>query len=162
MEIKRKKLSTADILEAEKVLTGELAELVASLEGDFHDLGYELVTELQQKENAEFGDYELLTEGEDKTYPVNYLSRALITVRRETKEETAEPEETVEEETAEEETLRNAEEKLERTVAFTELMLVRTYKSFWVEWVSISDSTDVVREDLSEFLTVLREKAAQA
>ena len=47
--------------------------------------------------------------------------------------------------------LAEAEDKLNRSVAYTQLMLTRVYKAFWVEKVSICDNTDELRADLEEF-----------
>lgn len=43
-------------------------------------------------------------------------------------------------------------------MAFTEIMLVRVYKSFWVEFVNIGDDMRDLENDLAEFLSVLKAK----
>ena len=53
------------------------------------------------------------------------------------------------------ETLRISEDALKRAVAFTEVMLVRAYKSFWTEWVSVCDSLSEIENDLAEFFKSL-------
>ena len=52
-----------------------------------------------------------------------------------------------------------AKKEADRDVAFTSMYFVHVYKAFWRESVSISESTDEVRADLEEFLSVLTEKA---
>ena len=59
------------------------------------------------------------------------------------------------------ETLRASDSELKRSVAFTEIMLVRVYKSFWVEYVNIGDDMKELEADLAEFLSVLKEKKEQ-
>ena len=56
------------------------------------------------------------------------------------------------------ETLRISEDALKRSVAFTEVMLVRTYKSFWTEWVSLCDSLEELENDLQEFFAFLTKR----
>ena len=98
----------------------------------------------------------------------------MITVKRQkTDDELAEDERQIKEnqamieacETAEEaeqlendEALRKREEESKRSVAFTCAMLVRTYKSFWTEWVSLGDDLNRLEADLDEFLEILEQK----
>jgi hypothetical protein len=56
------------------------------------------------------------------------------------------------------ETLRRAEDEEKRAVAFTRVMLVRSYKSFWTEWVSLGEDLSQLEADLDEFLEVLTQK----
>ena len=174
VEIKRKKISDAEILQAERKLADDVSALCAAHTSEFEALGYELDLEFGQKEDEAQTSYSELVTKEDKSYDAGYYSRALITVRRKkTEQELAEdarlaeenrkaveaaqaPEEA--EQLSNDETLRVSEDALKRSVAFTEVMLVRTYKSFWTEWVSICDSLADIESDLSEFLSVLKEQ----
>ena len=61
-----------------------------------------------------------------------------------------------------EEELRVADDANKRLTAFTEVMLVRTYKSFWVEWVSLGEGTHEPENDLAEFYEKLKAKIANA
>ena len=51
--------------------------------------------------------------------------------------------------------LADAEDKLNRSVAYTQLMLIRIYKAFWIEKVSICENTDELKNDLDEFYNKL-------
>lgn len=78
-------------------------------------------------------------------------------------DEAAEDEEAEEEEdgNSEEETKDESEEEADRTkldVAVTSILLVRIYKSFWIEKVSMCDSLDTLSADLDEFYEKLKEK----
>jgi hypothetical protein len=60
------------------------------------------------------------------------------------------------------EELRIADDANKRLTAFTEVMLVRTYKSFWTEWVSLGEGTHELENDLAEFYEKLKAKVAEA
>ena len=57
--------------------------------------------------------------------------------------------------------LARSKRELERSVAFTTLFLVRVYKTFWHETVSISDNAEEIEKDLSEFFEKLSEKCEE-
>ena len=40
-------------------------------------------------------------------------------------------------------------------------MLVRAYKSFWTEWISLGDDLDQLEADLDEFIEALSAKQDQ-
>ena len=44
-------------------------------------------------------------------------------------------------------------------VAFTRVMLVRAYKSFWTEWISLGGDLAQLQADLDEFFEVLSAKS---
>ena len=71
--------------------------------------------------------------------------------------EAAETEEEVEQ-LENDEKFRVSDAELKRSVAFTEVMLVRAYKSFWTEWVCLGDTTAQLEADLDEFLDVLTQR----
>jgi hypothetical protein len=62
------------------------------------------------------------------------------------------------EQLANDEALRNGEDESKRAVAFTRVMLVRAYKAFWTEWISLGDDLDQLEADLDEFLEALSAK----
>ena len=177
MEIKRRKIKNEEIFAQEQDFSKKVKTVCDARSDAFLALGYELDLEFLQKEHEAQRNYDaFVTEGEKK-FDAGYVSRAVITVKRKkTEEELAKDKETAEvnramieaAETAEEaeqltndETLRTADAELKRSVAFTEVMLVRVYKSFWTEWVSYSETTEQLEADLEEFLAVLEEKQAE-
>lgn len=171
MEIKRKKITDEEIFETERGLADKVSALCGQHAGGFESLGYELDLEFGQKEDEAQRNYAEFVLEDGKRYETGYVSRALITVRRKkTEEELSRDEQIAEEnrraiEAAEseteaeqlenDETLRLSEDALKRAVAFTEVMLVRAYKSFWTEWVSICDGLEEVDCDLKEFFQSL-------
>ena len=171
MEIKRKKITAEEIFASEQKLAKEVSALCAGYADAFAAVGHELDLEFGQKEDEAENAYSAFSTEENKDFDAGYVSRALITVkRRKTEDEIAADEAAAEEnkqniaeaeneDAAEQlendETLRVSEGELSRSVAFTEVMLVRTYKSFWTEWVSICDSLGEVEGDLKEFLASL-------
>ena len=176
MEIKRKKISNAEIFDAEQNFAQNVKNVCQEKEQAFLSLGYELDLELGQKDHEMQRQYdEFETEGEKK-YEAGYVSRAMIKVKRKKNEdELAEDarliennrkmiEEAETEEEAEQlendEKFRVADAELKRSVAFTEVMLVRAYKSFWTEWVCLGDSTAQLEADLDEFIEVLTQRQA--
>ena len=175
MEIKRKKIGDEEIFAKEQALAAQVSALCEACGGDFAAIGYELDLEFGQKENEAENTFSVFGTEMPKDYGAGYVSRALITVKRKKTEEelaedaraAAENKQSIAEATTQEEveqlendeTLRHSENELKRAVAFTEAMLIRTYKSFWVEWVSVGEELDAVRTDLSDFLATLAEKA---
>lgn len=171
MEIKRKKITAEDIFASEQKLAGEVSALCEKYADAFTAKGHELDLEFGQKEDESERTYSAFVTEENKDFDAGYVSRALITVKRkktdeeiaadevaaeENKRSVAEAESESETEQLEnDETLRVSESELKRSVAFTEVMLVRTYKSFWTEWVSICDGLDELENDLREFLASL-------
>ncbi len=189
MEISRKKITGAEISEKEKTLASQIRALTESFSEVFGEIGYELETEFSRdNENLETEKAKLLNDSsieEEAEYSDGYISSAKITVKHVKTEEqlAAEAEEEAEKAEAEEalkldangnelseemiqaendRTLEKAKRELERSVAFTSMFLVRVYKTFWKETVSISENTDEMKADLEEFLSVLKEKSQKA
>ena len=50
-----------------------------------------------------------------------------------------------------------AQSEREREVACTELMLMRIYKTFWIETVSLCEDVSPIEADFEEFAAKLRE-----
>lgn len=174
MEIKRKKITTQEIYAEEQKFAEQVSEICKNNNPAFQAIGYELELEFGQKENEAQARFEVFSNDETKKFESGYVSRAMITVKRQkTDDELAEDERQIKEnqamieacETAEEaeqlendEALRKREEESKRSVAFTCAMLVRTYKSFWTEWVSLGDDLNRLEADLDEFLEILEQK----
>lgn len=174
MEIKRKKISNEEIFASEQKFAEDIKNVCQNKEKDFLALGYELDLMFSQKDHEDQRQTDVFeTEGEKK-YPAGYISRAVITVKRKKTEaelaedqrlieanramiEAAETEEEVEQ-LENDEKFRVSDAELKRSVAFTEVMLVRAYKSFWTEWVCLGDTTVQLEADLDEFLDVLTQR----
>lgn len=173
MEIKKKKLTQEDVFAREIALRDGAIAVRDDYADRFGELGYELSIEIGQKENELEIVYSEFSDDPAKCYDAGYVSRALFVVRRkktdseiETDEqlaaenkaavEAAETEEDAEQ-LENDETLRVSEDALKRAVAFTEIMLVRAYRSFWTDWFSIGDGFDDIRADLDEFLGAVEE-----
>jgi len=174
MEIKRKKITQKEIFDAEQTFAQNITEICDRKNDAFLAIGYELDLEFGQKENEHQTNFEVLSNDENKKFDPGYISRALITIKRKKTEaekqedlarqeenlaliENAENDEEIEQYTNDE-ILRNAENEEKRAVAFTRVMLVRSYKSFWTEWVSLGENIDQLEADLDEFLSALIQK----
>ena len=155
-----KKAFPADkIKEKEQEIIEAIKEIKASYDDAFENLGFELVA--SYKRRGEF-DREYFnideTEGE---YAPGYISIAHFVVKK--KEDNVPSDEEDYPEDADEAEIelikktRAAERDLKRSYAYTQTMIVRVYKSFWIERVSVADNFDELRSDLDEFLEKLSE-----
>ena len=174
MEIKRKKITQKEIFSTEQKFAQDITEICDRKNDAFLAFGYELDLEFGQKENEHQETFDALSDDETKKFDPGYISRAMITVKRqktdaEKQEDEARREENLSliesceteqeaEQLSDDETLRNAENEEKRSVAFTRVMLVRSYKSFWTEWISLGENLDQLEADLDEFLEALRQK----
>lgn len=179
MEIKRRSMSDEQILARQSELIAEVNSVCDEYRERFSALGYELNVEIDEKKADEY-EFSPLKENAKDLVP-GYASRATVTVRRPKSEEELQQDEELEEEIEEAETelkekeaenaegeeygideqlteqekadatLAEAEDKLNRSVAYTQLMLIRIYKAFWVEKLSICDNADELKSDLEEF-----------
>lgn len=190
MEISRKKISDEDIYKREKELAEEVNTVIAEFSKIFSDIGYELESEFSRdNENVSEEEEKALAEtsvlSEAGVYKDGYISNVKITVKRPKSEEELikEADENEEFSSAEEAmsldtdkddgensdseqikndiTLARSSRELARSIAFTSMFLVRVYKTFWHETVSISDGVDEIRNDLSEFSEKLSEKDSE-
>lgn len=169
MEIKRKKIAQAEIFKTEQKFVTDITDICQYRDGDFRAIGYELVLEFGQKDSEYERQFELLSDDATKKFAPGYVSRAIITVKRQKTEK--EKQEELREESeirdmlniteTEEDTTATTEEDDKRSVAFTRVMLVRTYKSFWTEWVSLGGDLEQLKADLDEFFEVLSSKAEE-
>lgn len=177
MEIKLKKITQKEILRKEQTFATNIADICEGKKEAFLAIGYELDLEFGQKENEHQAQFSVFSDDENKTFSPGYVSRAMITVKRKKTEDEKAEELRLEEENralidATEDTeeadqlicdatLRNAENEAKRSVAFTRVMLVRVYKAFWTEWVSLGEDLDQLQADLDEFLEALTAKAEE-
>lgn len=174
MEIKRKKITQEEIFTNEQQFAKDITDICQDKNEAFRSIGYELDLEFGQKENEHQSRFAILSDNENKKFESGYVSRAIITVKRQKTEEEkmeslrlesenraliAAAESTEEaEQLQNDEILRNAEEENKRSVAFTNVMLVRAYKSFWTEWISLGGDLEQLKADLDEFFEALANK----
>ena len=183
MEIKRKTMSDEQILSRQNELIAEVNAVCDGYRDRFSFLGYELNVEIDEKKADDY-EFSPRKDGEEHKpeYKAGYACRATVTVRRPKSEDEIRHDEELEEELsaaekefsekaaeggecgideqlAEQERadaiLADAEDKLNRSVAYTQLMLIRIYKAFWIEKVSICENTDELKNDLDEFYNKL-------
>ncbi len=176
MEIKRKKITNEAIFETEQKLATQIMDFCQGKKAQFEELGYDLELVFGQKENEAQSHYTTYVSDETKRFDPGYISHAVISIKRKKTEEelaadeearaanralldAAETEEEVNQLQSDEE-LRIADDANKRLTAFTEVMLVRTYKSFWTEWVSLGEGTHELEADLAEFYEKLKDKIA--
>ena len=166
MEIKKRKITPAEIFKTEQKFVTDITEVCQAKNEDFRAIGYELVLEFGQKDNEYQRQFDSLSDDADKKFESGYVSRAIITVKRQKTEEEKQEELRLETEMHDmldmtettEEAPVSAEEDDKRSVAFTRVMLVRAYKSFWMEWISLGGDLEQLKADLDEFFEVLSAK----
>lgn len=162
MEISRKKISTADLIAKERELVEKITEINERYSAELDSLGCESVLEFVKI--GEYDDEYTDIDFAEENYKNGYVSRALITVREKAVDEA--PIELDREEYESDEAYDVAKNALaaqserEREVARTEIMLMRIYKTFWVETVSLCEDVSPVDADLSEFVGKIKERNA--
>ena len=169
MEIKRRKIAQAEIFKTEQKFVTDITKVCQDKNEDFRAIGYELVLEFGQKDSEYQRQFDKLSDDADKKFESGYVSRAIITVKRQKTEEEKQEELRAESEMRDmldmtevtEDAPVSAEEDDKRSVAFTRVMLVRAYKSFWTEWVSLGGDLEQLRADLDEFFEVLSSKSEE-
>ena len=164
MEIKRKKITQAEIFKTEQKFVTDITDICQYRDGDFHAIGYELVLEFGQKDSEYQKQFDALSDDATKKFEPGYVSRAIITVKRQKTEEEKQEEHRADAEIRDMLNITETEEDAttedddKRSVAFTRVMLVRAYKSFWTEWVSLGGDLEQLKADLDEFFEVLASK----
>ena len=159
MELSKKAFPEEKIKEKERELIEAIKEIKKSYDEAFENLGFELTASYKRKGefDREYFDIDE-TEGE---YVPGYISIAHFVVKKKTDEvpedEGDYPEDADEDEIELIKKSRAAERELKRSYAYTQTMIVRIYKSFWIERVSVADNFDQLRSDLDEFLQKLSE-----
>lgn len=183
MEIKRKLMSNEKIAETERGLADSISDICEENRRRFEQIGYELELRFEYITDEDLS-YSVLDFDEESKYPIGYVSRATLSIKKPKSEDSegemkeavtadeipdetdgdefrhADGGQTDEEQEKADRTLKIADEELKRTVAFTHVMLIRVYKTFWVERVSTTDSIDRLKEDLDEFYVRLSEKSS--
>ena len=160
MEISRKKIGSAELAARERDLVAKIEEIRKSFVSEFDEYGCEIVAEYVM-----IGEYDReYTELDHalENYKNGYVSRALLTVREKDVSEPVidlDPDEYESEEAYE--VAKNAliaQSEREREIACTEIMLMRIYKTFWVETVSLCEDVSRIEADLAEFAEKLKEQ----
>ena len=82
MEIKRKKITREEIFKTEQTLAQNITEICNYKNDAFLAIGYELELDLGQKEHDHQRNFETLSNDENKKFAPGYISRAMITVKR--------------------------------------------------------------------------------
>lgn len=179
MEISSKKITKEEISAKEIALVEDSSALTYDMGEQFMALGYVLETEIvRENSNLENDEAQALRDlpiEQAADYVDGYLSTIKVTVKHAKTPEQAAMEEEEDEalealklENDEDEQAKNdillqrSKRELERSVAFTTMSLVRVYKTFWKETVSISDNIDQLKADLNEFLSTLAERTQEA
>lgn len=163
MEISRKNISTADIISKEKDIVEQIKAVKEKFDPIFEALDCELSAEYLCRGEFDDGYYEM--NFNDENYVDGYVSRANFTVKRKFKDgepniELDDDYETEEEREIAEGALR-AQAEREREIAYTEIMILRIYKTFWVERVSFGGDVETLEADLEEFADKIRECAQE-
>ncbi|MBR6050145.1 MAG: hypothetical protein IKP68_02955 [Clostridia bacterium] len=161
MDISLKKLTVDDVIAKENEILGKIREIKEKYDAVFAELGCEI--EADYVKRGEYDDeFSDIDENPDN-YVVGYFSRANFAVKRIKTDDALAADfvpaegETEEEAEAEREAL-TAQAERDRTVAYTEIMIIRIYKSFWTEKVTFCDDLSTLEADFEEFAEKLREK----
>lgn len=161
MDISLKKLTVDDVIAKENEILGKIREIKEKYDAVFAELGCEI--EADYVKHGEYDDeFSDIDENPDN-YVVGYFSRANFAVKRIKTDDALAADfvpaegETEEEAEAEREAL-TAQAERDRTVAYTEIMIIRIYKSFWTEKVTFCDDVSTLEADFEEFAEKLREK----
>ncbi len=161
MDISLKKLTVDDVIAKENEILGKIREIKEKYDAVFAELGCEI--EADYVKRGEYDDeFSDIDENPDN-YVVGYFSRANFAVKRIKTDDAPAADfvpaegETEDEAEAEREAL-TAQAERDRTVAYTEIMIIRIYKSFWTEKVTFCDDLSTLEADFEEFAEKLREK----
>lgn len=167
MEYKRKTLSNDDIQNLEKQKIEQIDSIVEVYKEKFASLNLDLVNKYVYMSSQD-DNYKDLDLEKERNYSSEYICQARITIEKhkETKEESSEEnqeqiestEETLEQEVEESSEEIRGDESFEETkakpddaLAFTDVMVLRVYKSFFTEFVSLLDDFEQLKLDLEEF-----------
>lgn len=163
MDISLKKITVNEVIAKESEILEKIKEIEEKYDAVFAELGCEIEADYgcMGEYDDEFSDID----GAEERYVPGYFSRANFAVKRiKTDDATAEADfvpaddgESEEEAEAEREAL-EAQDERDRTVAYTEIMIIRIYKSFWTEKVTLCDDVSALEADFEEFAEKLREK----
>lgn len=161
MDISLKKITVEQIIAKESEILGKIKEIKEKYDGVFAGLGCEIEVDFgcMGEYDDEFSDID----GAPERYVPGYFSRANFAVKRIKTDDAPAADfvpsegETEEEAEAEREAL-TAQAERDRTVAYTEIMMIRIYKSFWTEKVTFCDDLSPLEADFEEFAEKLREK----
>lgn len=161
MDISLKKLTVDDVIAKENEILGKIREIKEKYDAVFAELGCEI--EADYVKRGEYDDEFSDIDENPENYVSGYFSRANFAVKRIKTDDALAADfvpaegETEEEAEAEREAL-TAQAERDRTVAYTEIMIIRIYKSFWTEKVTFCDDVSTLEADFEEFAEKLREK----
>ena len=162
MEISRKKISDEEIYESEK----KLAEEATKISEDFKEKlsALSVLTDRCEYSDGYISNVKITvkrpkTESDEELY--NNEEEELLAIEQTASLDADSDDESDSEQRKNDIMLARSKRELERSVAFTTLFLVRVYKTFWHETVSISDNAEEIEKDLSEFFEKLSEKCEE-
>ena len=151
MEYKRKKITDAEILSFENEMVEKCNAIFEEKKAAFSSIGYELDLEIywENEKTYDTGNFE-----QERDYVNGYSSKAAFRVLK--KEETEVPEELYQANDEGSIPVSEEEKEVRRRVAYTTVSLVRIYKSFWSETVSLEGDVSCIVPDLNEFFEKLQ------
>ena len=159
MELSKKAFPEEKIKAKEQEIIETIKAIKESYDEAFQNLGFEL--DASYKRKGEFDREYFDIEETEAEYAPGYISIAHFVVKKKTDEAPDDdgdfPEDADEAEIELIKKSRAAERELKRSYAYTQTMIVRIYKSFWIERVSVADNFDELKSDLNEFLQKLSE-----
>ena len=164
MDIALKKLTVNEVIAKESEILEKIKQIKEKYDAVFAELGCEI--EADYVKQGEYDDEFSDIDGAPENYVVGYFSRANFAVKRIKTDDTpaADPTpadgETDEEAEIEREALA-AQAERDRTVAYTEVMIIRIYKSFWTEKVTFCDDLSTLEADFEEFAEKLKEEQGE-
>ena len=162
MDISRKNLTNEQIVATEAGILEQIKEIKEKYDAVFAELGCEIEADYgcMGEYDDEFSDID----GAEERYVPGYFSRAHFAVKKiKTDDAPADadfvPDEGETEEEAEaERAALEAQDERDRTVAYTEIMIMRIYKSFWTEKVTFCTDVSPLEADFAEFAEKLKER----
>lgn len=157
--VERKSMTLEQIIDTEKEIIAKIEEIKNAYTDKFAELGYEISATYTQKNDCE-GMFTDISDDPDN-YVNGYSSVAKIYIKNpKTEDDTVVPEdgEEIDEDYA---NAIEAEKEQERIVAYTELMIIRIYKVFWSEKLSMCNDYEEMTADLDEFYNELASRKEQ-
>ena len=165
MDISLKKITVDEIIAKESEILENIKAIKEKYDAVFAELGCEI--EADYVKQGEYDDEFSDIDGNPENYVNGYFSRANFAVKWIKTDDTPadadfvpDENETEEEAKIEREALK-AQAERDRTVAYTEVMIIRIYKSFWTEKVTFCDDLSTLEADFEEFAEKLRERQGQ-
>lgn len=164
MDISLKKITVDEVIAKESEILEKIKQIKEKYDAVFAELGCEI--EADYVKQGEYDDEFSDIDGAPENYVVGYFSRANFAVKRiKTDDAPAADFVPAEDETEEEAEIERealaAQAERDRTVAYTEVMIIKIYKSFWTEKVTFCDDLSTLEADFEEFAEKLKEEQGE-